>query len=146
MGNRKLMVCVVISALLLSMPCYAQKSSSDILKEGLLGAGAGAVGGAASGAKGGDLWKGALAGAGVNVVGGALLDSISGEPVRQQSRVQQMPSDDAYKTGYQDGYTNGYKTGYAAASNEAYSQGYRDAINDMRKEVEPEKKTSWWKR
>ena len=123
----------------------AQKSSSDILKEGLLGAGAGAVGGAASGAKGGDLWKGALAGAGVNVVGGALLDSISGEPVRQQSRVQQMPSDDAYKTGYQDGYTNGYKTGYAAAGNEAYAQGYKDAINDIRKEAAPEKK-SWWKR
>ena len=41
----------------------------DLLKEGLLGAGAGAVGGLASGAKGGDVWKGALAGAGVNIVG-----------------------------------------------------------------------------
>jgi len=110
-------------AMVFTCPGFAQKTSSDLLKEGLLGAGAGAVGGAASGAKGGDLWKGALAGAGVNVVGGALLDSISGEPVRQQSNVQQMgSSQDAYGAGYKDGYTNGYKAGY--------TEGYREGIQE----------------
>jgi len=111
-------VFVVMSA----QTCLAAKSSSDLLKEGLLGAGAGAVGGAASGAKGGDIWKGALAGAGVNIVGGALLDSISGEPVRSESHVQKMPSKDAYNSGYQDGYTNAYKAGYM--------EGYKTGIKE----------------
>ncbi len=115
-----IMVLVLVGAFCL--PAYAQKSSSDLLKQGLLGAGAGAVGGAASGAKGGDLWKGALAGAGVNVVGGALLDSISGEPVTKESSVQKMDSQGAYSAGYQDGYTNGYKVGY--------TEGYREGLRE----------------
>jgi len=115
----------VTLAITFASPGIAQKTSSDLLKEGLLGAGAGAVGGAASGAKGGDIWKGALAGAGVNVVGGALLDSISGEPVRKESNVRQMPSQDAYSSGYSDGYTNGYKAGY--------TEGYREGIKENMK-------------
>lgn len=102
-----------------------QKSSSDLLKQGLLGAGAGAVGGAASGAKGGDVWKGALAGAGVNIIGGALLDSISGEKVDDVSTVQKMPPQDAYSRGYQDGFNNGYKQGYT----EGYREGIRETLN-----------------
>jgi hypothetical protein len=95
--------------------------SSDILRQGLLGAGAGAVGGAASGAKGRDVWKGALAGAGVNIVGGALLDSMSGEKVKKQENVDPAPRD-AYSEGYTDGYNNGYKQGYV--------QGYKDGIRE----------------
>ena len=100
----------------------ANSSSSDILKQGLLGAGSGAVGGAASGAKGGDIWKGALAGAGVNIVGGALLDSLSGEKVSSTQRVDDSTSRDAYSQGYQDGYQNGYKAGY--------TQGYKDGLKE----------------
>lgn len=97
--------------------------SSDILRQGLLGAGAGAIGGAASGAKGKDVWKGALAGAGVNIVGGALLDSMSGEKVKQEKDVDPAPRD-AYSEGYNDGYNNGYKQGYV--------QGYKDGIKEPR--------------
>jgi len=98
------------------------KDSRDILKEGLLGAGSGAVGGLASGGKGKDIWKGALAGAGVNVIGGALLDSISGEHVEKASSVEKMDPNDAYSQGYKEGYSNGYKQGY--------TQGYKDGVKD----------------
>ena len=110
--------------------CYAQrrKSSGDLLKEGLLGAGSGAVGGLASGAKGGDVWKGALAGAGVTIVGGALLDSISGEKVDDTSRVQAMGSQDAYSAGYKEGFNNGYKQGYT----QGYKEGLQETINTSR--------------
>ena len=97
-----------------------KKDSRDILKEGLLGAGSGAVGGLASGAKGRDIWKGALAGVGVNIIGGALLDSISGEHVEHTDKVAAMGSKDAYSGGYKDGYSNGYKQGY--------TQGYKDGV------------------
>ncbi len=97
-------------------------SSSDLLKQGLLGAGSGAVGGAASGAKGGDLWKGALAGAGVNIVGGALLDSMSGEKVQDVQQVDNSSPRNAYSDGYEDGYRNGYKQGY--------TEGYREGIKE----------------
>lgn len=100
-------------------------STRNLLKEGLLGAGAGAVGGAASGAKGKDLWKGALAGAGVNVVGGALLDSLSGEKVENVKQVDASTSRDAYSGGYEEGYRNGYKAGY--------TEGYRDGANESYK-------------
>ena len=122
---RKELLIIALIALFVaaSTVCYAGKSSSDLLKEGLLGAGSGAVGGLASGAKGGDVWKGALAGAGVNIVGGALLDSISGEKVRSVDRVEKRGSStDTYGMGYQDGFHNGYKAGY--------TQGYRDGYKE----------------
>lgn len=128
-------ITVIVLCLLVSFNCFAQqKTSSDILKEGLLGAGAGAVGGAASGAKGGELWKGALAGAGVNVVGGALLDSMTGEKVSTVNRVESMPSQDAYTRGYEQGFANGYKQG----STDAYNQGYREGMKEgMRDGLKP---------
>lgn len=110
-----------------NMDAGARSDSSDILKQGLLGAGAGAVGGAASGARGGDVWKGALAGAGVNIVGGALLDSISGERVQHTQRVDSTAPRDAYSIGYQDGYQNGYKAGYM----EGYREGLREGMRGM---------------
>ncbi len=122
---KRILVITIIGAFLMSLviiPSFAQKSSSDLLRQGLLGAGAGAIGGAASGAKGRDVWKGALAGAGVNIIGGALLDSISGERVERESNVQQMRPRDAYGEGYQDGFNNGYKAGY--------TRGYKDAFTE----------------
>lgn len=114
---------ILIMALVISGVSYAEKgSASDILRKGLLGAGAGAVGGAASGAKGKDVWKGALAGAGVNLVGGMLLDSMSGEKVASEKDVQRLDSRDAYGQGYQDGFNNGYKQGF--------TQGYKEGINE----------------
>ncbi|MGB2599124.1 MAG: hypothetical protein WBB86_04310 [Candidatus Omnitrophota bacterium] len=124
--NAKMLLCVLVITLLVFTPLTesfaAGKSSSDLLREGLLGAGAGAVGGAASGAKGGDIWKGALAGAGVNIVGGALLDSMSGEKVDSTERVDSVSPRTAYSDGYEEGYQNGYKKGY--------TDGYRDGMRD----------------
>ena len=122
---KKLMFVLMILAIFVAVTSVshaAGKTSSDLLREGLLGAGSGAVGGLASGGKGGDVWKGALAGAGVNIVGGALLDSISGEKVENVQNVDSMPAQDAYGGGYKDGFNNGYKQGY--------TQGYKDGIRE----------------
>ncbi|MEA3489765.1 MAG: hypothetical protein U9R44_05450 [Candidatus Omnitrophota bacterium] len=125
--NMKLVVCFILAAVIMALPlreCFAdRRGSSDLLRQGLLGAGAGAVGGAASGAKGGDVWKGALAGAGVNIVGGALLDSMSGEKVDDVDRVDSVDPRNAYSEGYQAGYNNGYKKGY--------TDGYKEGIQEM---------------
>lgn len=101
---------------------HAQRDSSDFLKEGVVGAGSGLVGGLASGAKGKDVWKGALAGAGVSLLGSMLLDNHSGEQVASHDDVKSLDSTDAYKQGYQDGYQNGYKQGY--------TQGYKEGLHE----------------
>ena len=121
---RKVLVIIAVIVAFSAVSSFSFAGEKDILKQGLLGAGAGAVGGWASGAKGKDVWKGALAGAGVNVVGGALLDSMSGERVDTVDRVQKMDAQDAYKEGYNEGFGNGYKQGYTV--------GYKDGINEMR--------------
>ena len=121
---KKIFAILVVAALLVSASfSYAgQGGSGKILREGLLGAGAGVVGGAVSGADSGDLWKGALAGAGVNIVGGMLLDSISGEQVGTVDEVQTMDSQTAYNEGYQGGFNSGFKQGY--------TQGYKEGIKE----------------
>lgn len=122
----KIFIYILIVSLLIAAgidPCFAASNSSNILRQGLLGAGAGAVGGAASGAKGGDLWKGALAGAGVNIVGGALLDSMSGEKVADTNQVDNMSARSAYSEGYETGYGNGYKQGYT----DGYKEGLKES-------------------
>jgi hypothetical protein len=66
--------------------------NKKILKQGLLGAGVGAISAEASGGKAG---TGALVGAGTNVIGGALLDTLTGPSQSQPQRVQyvqQAPS------------------------------------------------------
>ncbi len=97
-------------------------AGQNIIKEGLLGAGAGAIGGAVSGADGDDLWKGALAGAGVNIVGGALLDSITGEEVDSVDHVRRLTPEDAYSRGYNEGFNNGFKQGY--------TQGFKEGVKE----------------
>ncbi|MCX5667866.1 MAG: glycine zipper family protein [Candidatus Omnitrophica bacterium] len=89
-----------------------ESGTSKVLKQGLLGAGTGAI---ASGMSGGSAGKGALIGAGTGVIGGALLDMMTQPsqpkrvyrraPARQQPqqtqaspRVQQ-PGDDSGTTG-----------------------------------------------
>ena len=64
--------------------------NKKILKQGLLGAGVGAISASASGGKAG---KGALIGAGTNVIGGALLDSLMSpsQPQQQPVYYQQAP-------------------------------------------------------
>jgi hypothetical protein len=123
----RILICVMVLLMVMFQVGLSEANtrSSDILKQGLLGAGSGAVGGAASGAKGGDIWKGALAGAGVNIVGGALLDSISGQKVQETQRVDNMSSQTAYSDGYQDGYANAYKAGY--------TEGYREGLQESQR-------------
>jgi hypothetical protein len=57
--------------------------NKKILKQGLLGAGTGAIAASASGGKAG---TGALIGAGTNVIGGALLDTLTGPSQPQASQ------------------------------------------------------------
>lgn len=64
-----------------------ESSSSKIIKQGLLGAGTGAI---ASGASGGNAGQGALIGAGTGVIGGALLDAIS-QPAPQRRAYRKAP-------------------------------------------------------
>lgn len=86
-----------------------ESGASKVIKQGLLGAGTGAI---ASGVSGGSAGKGALIGAGAGVIGGALLDMITQPsqpkrvyrkaPVRQQPQASvrvQQPGDDAEYTG-----------------------------------------------
>ncbi|MEA3305958.1 MAG: hypothetical protein U9R52_04000 [Candidatus Omnitrophota bacterium] len=119
-------MCASVAAIVLfaagSLSYAGQKGAGDILREGLLGAGAGVAGGAVSGGKGKNLWKGALAGAGVNIVGGAVLDSITGEQVGTVEEVESLSSQDAYSGGYNNGFSNGFKQGY--------TQGYKEGLKE----------------
>ena len=118
---KKAYILIMIAAFL-ALSVFAC-AGSDIFEKGLLGAGSGAVGGLASGAKGKNVWKGALAGAGVNIVGGALLDNHSGEEVSRVDNVKKLDSTDAYRQGYQDGFENGYKQGYTVGHKEGFREG-----------------------
>ncbi len=66
-------------------PAYPQREDPNkkLLKQGLLGAGTGAIAASASGGKAG---KGALIGAGTNILGGVLLDTLTqpSQPPPQQ--------------------------------------------------------------
>ena len=75
-------------------PMYYQQppqenANQKILKQGLLGAGVGAI---SAGASGGNAGKGALIGAGTNVIGGALLDSLTSSPQPQPQPVYYQPA------------------------------------------------------
>lgn len=70
-------------------PAYPQQEDPNkkILKQGLLGAGTGAIAASSSGGKAG---KGALIGAGTNILGGILLDTLSQPSQPQQQQRQQQ--------------------------------------------------------
>jgi len=74
-----------------------QSQSTNILKQGLMGA---AVGGISAGASGGKAGKGALIGAGTSVIGSALLETLSGGGQQQQAPqpvyYQQAPQQQSY--------------------------------------------------
>ncbi len=69
---------MVLSALLTGK-AFAEEESLRIIREGLLGAGVGAISSYASGGEGG---KGALIGAGTQVIGNALLGLLTGSSTR----------------------------------------------------------------
>jgi hypothetical protein len=84
--------------------CQDDDSTRNVLKQGLLGAGTGAI---AAGASGGNAGQGALIGAGTNVIGGALLDMMTapsrpapaqyyGPPPQQQGAYYDQSGQDAY--------------------------------------------------
>jgi len=121
-------VTFAVSFLFVAPVTCAAEDGSDVLKQGLLGAGAGAVGGWASGAKSKNVWKGALAGAGVNVVGNAILDSSSNEHVSTTNEVQAMPNNqEAFTNGYKEGYNNGYKEGYVEGLKDGHNLGAKQS-------------------
>ncbi|MDP3790994.1 MAG: glycine zipper family protein [Candidatus Omnitrophota bacterium] len=78
-------ITVLLSTALISSSAYSQDDDAtrNILKQGLLGAGTGAI---ASGASGGNAGTGALIGAGTGVIGGALLDMMTAPPARSTRR------------------------------------------------------------
>jgi hypothetical protein len=109
------MIVLIIAFALCTASCTQDEKANKVIKEGVLGAGAGAIGGLASGASAGDIWKGGLAGAGVAIVGGMIFDAMSGEKVGETKKVDKLTSQDAYK----EGYSEGFKQGYAKAMKEA---------------------------
>ncbi len=115
--------------LLSPVTLHGEDESGGILKQGLFGAGVGAV---AAGASGGDAGKGALLGAGTNVVGNLLFGSITGSSQKQQQapaqRTQYYKQQPAqYERPPQRSYSQEeYRRGYE----EGYRTGYRDAIKD----------------
>ena len=142
---RAVSVLVMIVFILGSLSAAAYADGIAILRQGLLGAGTGAIATAATGGKGDRVWKGALIGAGVNVVGGALLDVLTGQrvqtvtytqPAQQVMYVQPAqpvlvqyetrrirPSSiqrRIYRQGLRDGYGRGYQDGYADAQYDMY--------------------------
>jgi len=71
-----------------SAVCGIEEGTKNVLKQGLLGAGTGAI---ASGASGGNAGTGALIGAGTGVIGGALLDAITA-PSTSSSSASSSPA------------------------------------------------------
>ncbi|MGB2601195.1 MAG: hypothetical protein WBD00_03725 [Candidatus Omnitrophota bacterium] len=134
---KKIFVITLILACIVSVtvPCYGQKSAADILRAGLLGAGAGAIGSSVSGADGDDIWKGALTGAGVTIIGGALLDAISNNNQSYQNQSWQAPQSRVYYTSgynqqpvYQQSQKSQYELGYAEGYKAGYKAGYMDGL------------------
>ena len=72
--------------------------NKKILKQGLLGAGVGAISASASGGKAG---KGALIGAGTNIIGGALLDTLTAPSQPQPQPVYYQQAPQQYQQTYQ---------------------------------------------
>lgn len=131
----KFLLAIVATICFVSTPARLMAQGQDysgnedpnkkILKQGLLGAGTGAI---AAGASGGNAGKGALIGAGTNVIGGALLDTLTGpsQPSRPQYvqqqplYVQQAPQPQYVQT--QSSYPVQTQGGYVADTQPVYVQ------------------------
>jgi len=152
---KKITLLVMVFAVLLGTANigFAQKGNIDIIRQGLLGAGAGAIASSVSGGKSDNLWIGALTGAGVNIIGGSLLDIItekndtgtvpaagyynsyspayrysgSTRPVyiRRREYVNNTvaASQNTYSDEFMEGFNMGYKEGYMA--------GYKEAVKNL---------------
>lgn len=88
-----LCLCLVISFLFMPVLSWGEFDGSDVIKQGLLGAGTGAI---AAGASGGKAGKGALIGAGTGVVGGVLLDALTGEKKKSSEEAVYSDEDGEY--------------------------------------------------
>lgn len=86
-------IVLLASMLLIKLAYGDEEDTRNILKQGLLGAGVGAI---SSGASGGRAGQGALIGAGTSVIGSALLDAITGPGASQTQRRSAPPQDDEY--------------------------------------------------
>jgi len=98
MGKKsKLFACIalVVIGVFAAGLAYSQDDdqSRNILKQGLLGAGTGAIAASASGGKAG---QGALIGAGTSVIGSALLDALTGPSTSSRRQSAPPPQDDYY--------------------------------------------------
>ncbi|MBF0217345.1 MAG: hypothetical protein HQL30_10180 [Candidatus Omnitrophica bacterium] len=126
----------------------AEDMALDLLRQGLLGAGSGAIASSVSGGKSDKLWLSALTGAGVNILGGQLLDFITGpknaEPAYQTvynepwSTGQQVvtpvitsaPIQTSYTNVYDQAYNGGYNAGYKEGYKAGYLAGYKEALEE----------------
>ncbi len=133
---RKFLRLFLISGAILTLniyPSYAARGTSDnkagdILRDGLFGAGVGAISAKASGGKAG---KGALVGAGANVVGNLLVDSLTGsgqQAAQQQQPQYQQPQyyDDQYYQQPAPQYVRAPQASAHSAVQRAYDQGYEE--------------------
>jgi len=98
MDTRKftiLSVFLLITTIVAGQAYCQDESTTNVLKQGLLGAGTGAI---AAGASGGKAGQGALIGAGTGVIGSVLLDALttpSGSSRRASARAQDYYEDDS---------------------------------------------------
>ncbi len=124
---------ILIIACLISVTFCSTTYADNIavLKQGLLGAGTGAIAAGMAGGRGDRVWQSALAGAGITIIGGALLDMLTGErvgtvtymrgarPAVVMAPVSRARPNIAYRRVYRQGFRNGY--------NQGYRDGYEDA-------------------
>lgn len=81
-----------------------EEGTRNVLKQGLLGAGTGAI---ASGASGGNAGTGALIGAGTGVIGGALLDAITAPSASSSSSRRRAAPQQAQYYDDEENYDDG---------------------------------------
>lgn len=78
---------LVLTCLTGSAYCQDDDNTRNVIKQGLLGAGTGAI---AAGTSGGNAGTGALVGAGTGVIGSVLLDAMTAPPRRSAPPPQQV--------------------------------------------------------
>ena len=88
-----MLVIAALSFLWIGSSCADEEQTKNILKQGLLGAGVGAISAEASGGKAG---QGALIGAGTGILGNALLDAVTGSSSSKKRRRPQYEDDYYY--------------------------------------------------